>query len=124
MKSIAIVVPSIRPKLFEKFMAAWHPLFRKHNCEVIVVWDGAIPRVCFYNTPGRTAKELMGKHATCLTNFNAGIRNLGFAFVAKNLPDIKVIITLDDDEMPQGDPIADHLDALYRRVPISWSSRK
>lgn len=104
-------------------MADWTPLFKKHNCKIITVIDGKIPRVFDYpSLRGQTGKEVMGKQASCLTNFNAGIRNLGFAYVAKYLPDVDVLITLDDDETPRGDTIQDHLDALASRAPIHWTS--
>ncbi len=93
------------------------PLFHKHDVELVVVRDGKEPEV-----RGLLAKEVMGKHHTCLTNLNAGIRNLGFAYVAKYLPDVEFIITLDDDEVPIKDTIQDHLDALNARVPVSWIS--
>lgn len=64
----------------------------------------------------------MGKYADCITNHNGGVRNLGFAYVAKYLPEVETIITLDDDVIPMGDPIQDHLDALECRVPTSWMS--
>lgn len=64
----------------------------------------------------------MGKYASCLTNFNAGIRNLGFAYVARFLPELETVVTLDDDVTPIGDTIQDHVDALEKRVPISWIS--
>jgi reversibly glycosylated polypeptide / UDP-arabinopyranose mutase len=115
MKNIAIVLPTIRD--IEPFMEAWRPLFKKHDVELLVVYDGRTPEI-----RGHSAKQVMGRHRHCLTNFNAGIRNLGFAYIAKYLPDIEYIITLDDDEAPIGDPIQDHLDALNRRVPVSWIS--
>lgn len=115
MKNVAVVVPTIRD--MNPFMKAWQPLFDKHEVELVVVHDGKIPIV-----RKEDPKSVMGKYADCLTNFNAGIRNLGFAYVAKYLPDVEYIITLDDDEVPIGDPIQDHLDALNRRVPASWIS--
>lgn len=116
-QTIGIVIPTIRPESFKKFMQAWQPLFDKHNCKIVVVYDGKNPIV-----NGLDAKAVMGKYASCLTNFNAGIRNLGFAYIAKYCPSIEYIITLDDDETPIGDPIADHINALNMRVPISWLS--
>lgn len=115
MASVACVIPTIRD--MKPFMEAWRPLFALHDVKVLVVYDGEEPRV-----EGKTAKEVMGKYADCLTNFNAGIRNLGFAYIAKYLPEIEYIITLDDDEVPIGDPIQDHINALNRRVPVSWIS--
>lgn len=119
MSNLAIVVPTVgyRKPIFDAFMEAWHPLFSQHKAEIIIVTDGKKPTV-----NGKSVKEVMGKYGDCLTNFNGGIRNLGFAYVAKHLPEVEIIITLDDDEVPIGDPIQDHLDALSRRVPVSWIS--
>lgn len=115
MKTTAIVLPTIRD--IRPFMKAWQPLFDKHDVELLVVYDGKVPKV-----RNETVNTLMGEYADCISNFNGGIRNLGFAYIAKYLPDVEYIITLDDDEVPIGDPIQDHLDALNRRVPISWMS--
>lgn len=119
MSNIAVVVPTVesRSEIFDKFMAAWQPLFDKHDVFFVKVLDGDKPTVL-----GHEAKAVMGKSANCLTNYNAGIRNLGFAYIARFLPDIEYIITLDDDETPLGDPIADHLSALNRSVPVTWLS--
>lgn len=116
---IAAVIPTIesRKDIFNKFMEAWSPLFDGYNVELVIVTDGENPTV-----NGKSAKEVMGKYASCLSNFNAGIRNLGFAYIAKYLPDVEYIITLDDDCLPLGDPIGDHIRALDMRVPISWMS--
>jgi hypothetical protein len=122
MKNIAVVIPTIRPKEFEKFMGAWWPLFQKHNVEIVIVHDGEIPTVEIHGSNKKlTADDIMGKYVGCLSNFNAGIRNLGFAWAALH-PEIEYIITLDDDEIPIGDPIQDHIDALNMRVPVSWMS--
>ena len=115
MSNIAIVIPTIRD--MRPFMEAWRPLFDKHNVELLVVYDGDVPKV-----RNETVNTLMGKYKDCIVNFNAGVRNLGFAYVAKYLPDVEYIITLDDDEVPIGDPIQDHIDALNKRVPVSWMS--
>lgn len=117
MNNIAVVIPTIRPASMKIFLDAWRPLFQKHNVLLVRVDDGEKPTVLGYSP-----KEVMGKYAECLTNFNAGIRNLGFAYVAKYLPYIEYIITLDDDEVPIGDPIQDHIDALNKKVPVSWLS--
>lgn len=119
--NVAIVVPTIRPESMKTFMKAWQPLFDKHEIELVVVHDGETPTVSHNHDTWRQ-DSIMGKYEDCLTNFNAGIRNLGFAYVAKYLPHIEAIITLDDDEVPIGDPIQDHVDALNMEVPISWIS--
>lgn len=119
MSKIAVVTPTVkgREEQFAKFAEAWKPLFDRHDAEFIIVTDGEKPSV-----QGMDSKKVMGEHASCLSNFNGGIRNLGFAYIAKYLPDVEVIITLDDDTTPVGDTIQDHLDALNQRVPISWIS--
>lgn len=122
MSNIAIVVPTIRPQSYLNFLSDWASIFRKHEITMVAVYDGKNPTVHRELFPGLIANKVMGKYASSLTNFNAGIRNLGFAYVAKFMPEIEYIITLDDDEKPIGDPIQDHIDALNKRVPISWMS--
>lgn len=125
---IVVVVPTIRPQSMSTFMASWESLFRKHKVCLVKVIDGDKPEVQGYDYAielklvTQTAKEIMGSYVDCLTNFNAGIRNLGFAYVAKYHPSAEYIITLDDDEIPIGDPVADHVRALNMRVPVSWLS--
>ena len=115
--SIAVVVPTIRPDDMKAFKKAWKPLFDKHDVQLIVVLDGKVPTVDDF-----TAKEVMGKYADTIFNFNGGVRNLGFAWVAKYMPEVEYIFTFDDDVRPKGDTIQDHLDALNSRVPVSWLS--
>lgn len=114
---IAVVVPTIRPESMKRFEQAWQPLFDKHQAKLITVWDGDNPTV-----EGKSVEDVMGKHAGAIVNRNGGIRNLGFAYVAKYMPDVEYIITLDDDTLPIGDPIADHLWILNQQVPVSWFS--
>jgi len=121
MKEIAIVIPTIRPDSFKKFVKAWKPLFKKHKAEVIAVIDGDKPYLehltenSIYNP-----REIMGKYADLIFNKNDGVRNLGFAYVARFMPEIDIIMTLDDDVRPCGDTIQDHLNALDKKVPVSW----
>jgi len=114
---IAIVVPTIRPKSYEGFIDTWMGWFDVHNVKVVTVWDGVHPMVC-----GKTIKEVMGKYSDLIYNFNDGVRNLGFAYVQRFLPEVDTIITMDDDVEPSGDTLNDHLDALERFVPTSWLS--
>lgn len=120
---IAVIVPTVdyRKEIFDKFMEAWRPLFVVHQVRFIKVLDGEEPKL-YDGDKEYSVKDIMGKYGSCLTNFNAGIRNLGFAYVAKYLPKIEYIITLDDDEVPIGDPIQDHITQLQRKVPVSWIS--
>jgi reversibly glycosylated polypeptide/UDP-arabinopyranose mutase len=114
---LAVVVPTIRPESFKKFADAWEPLLNKYNVHFIKVEDGDKPMANFLSV-----KDIMGKDADLIYNKTDGVRNLGFAFVAKYLPNVDTIITLDDDTLPIGDTIKDHLDTLNKRVPINWIS--
>lgn len=121
---IAVVVPTVkgREETYDAFVKAWEPLFKKHYLTFITVYDGEKPTVSIDGRVVADIDGLMGKYAGCISNFNGGVRNLGFAYIAKNLPQVEYIITLDDDTRPVGDTIQDHIDALNKRVPISWMS--
>jgi len=121
MSNIAVVIPSIRPLMIEPFSEAWRPLFDYHKVEVVVVEDGDTPFVLHKGTT-YTPQEIMGDYTDIIFNKNDGIRNLGFAFVKKRLPDTQYIFTTDDDCFPVGDTLADHLAQLGKMVPISWLS--
>lgn len=110
---IAVIVPTIREEKLNEFLIAWKPLFEKHNVKLYIVKDGKNPTV-----NGKTIKEVMGKYSKLIYNFNDGIRNLGFAQAYKDGADI--FISLDDDTLPEGDTIQDHLDILNTKQPISW----
>lgn len=114
---IACVVPTIRPEHYARFCAAWADLFARHQVRLITVWDGDTPTV-----EGRTAADLLGDDADLIYHRSDVCRNLGFVYVAATMPDVTHILTLDDDVVPHGDTIADHLAALDRHVPISWLS--
>lgn len=127
MKNIAVVVPTNRPEKMVTFLEKWEPLFHKHNITPIIVEDGEKPVLHFmneeYHIDGKwSVKDIMGKDSDLIFNKNDGVRNLGFAFIEFYLPETEIIITLDDDVEPCGDTIQDHLDALERRVPVSWLS--
>ena len=117
MKNTAIVIPTIRvQESMPAFMKAWQPLFDKHDVELIVIDDtGDHPQVIHNGENKELQHEL-------ISNKCAGVRQLGFLYIAKHLPRVEYIITLDDDETPIGDPIQDHIDQLNRKVPISWIS--
>lgn len=119
MNKIAVVVPTIRPEQYEKFLAAWTPLFQKHNVTLYKVVDGDEPVVVVpgISTP-YTVEEIMGECSDLIYNKNDGVRNLGFALAYRQGADI--ILTLDDDTLPVGDTIQDHLDALNKSYPVSW----
>lgn len=112
-QNIAVVVPTVREEKLKEFLLAWDGLFKKHNVMLYVVKDGKNPTV-----NGESVKSVMGKYSKLIYNFNDGVRNLGFAKAYKDGADI--IISLDDDVLPCGDTIQDHLDVLNTKQPISW----
>lgn len=114
---IAVVIPTIRPAKYKDFLNKWRDYFDKPGIILVTVLDGEKPTV-----NGKTAEEVMGKEADLIYNFNDGVRNLGFAYVAKELNMCETIISFDDDVEPDGDTIQQHLDALSMRVPITWMS--
>jgi len=121
-KNIAVVVPTIRPESINAFIEAWKVLFVKHNVELLIVVDGDIPYIQFMNGDKGflNTKEL--DEDNLISNYCAGVRQLGFKYIAQHLPNIEYIFTTDDDCFPIGDPIQDHIDQLNRKVPISWLS--
>jgi len=130
MSNIAVVIPTIRMKeSMPAFMKAWQPLFDKHNVVLIVIEDGENPKLtCSYEVAAEVDTQKIETTRAELdteglvSNYCAGVRQLGFLYIAKHLPEVKYIITLDDDEFPIGDTIQDHIDQLNRKVPISWLS--
>lgn len=121
---IAIVVPTIREEKFEEFIGSWAFLFTKHKVNLYVVRDGKKPTVQKINyetgeiSKEYSVKDIMGKYSKLIYNFNDGVRNLGFAMAYKDGADI--VVSLDDDVLPEGDTIQDHLDILNTRQPISY----
>lgn len=124
--TIACVVPTIRPEQHTAFLEAWAPLFDRHSVEVLTVWDGDTPTVESSNHLGRgfDAADILGQDADLIYNRSDVCRNLGFAYIARHLPNVTHILTLDDDVVPlhETDPIEEHLYWLDQRVPISWLS--
>jgi reversibly glycosylated polypeptide / UDP-arabinopyranose mutase len=117
---IAVIIPTIRPEKFKLWLEKWTPLIKKHNAQLVTVFDGDNPQV-LHNGNKYSVTEIMEEYKDVIFNRTAACRNLGFAYAYKYLnPDI--YITLDDDEDPINDSIQDHLDALNMRVPVSWIS--
>lgn len=125
---IAVVVPTIREDKLKVFLNAWDFLFKKHNVSLYIVRDGKEPTVEVSGAGKKLfglnlhvkykVKEVMGKYSDLIYNLNDGVRNLGFAKAYKDGADI--IISLDDDTLPEGDTIQDHIDILNTRQPISF----
>lgn len=129
-KDIAVVVPSHRQELTDSFLKAWQSLFDKHNVEFILVDDSGDEPMINHDTGITPVTKTMNVRMNArdldvknlVSNKCAGVRQLGFQYVAQYLPSVKYVITLDTDVSPIGDPIQDHIDALNMRVPISWIS--
>ena len=121
MDNLAVVVPTIRPERYKEFLRAWQKLFSGYDVDLITVWDGNRPYLT-HNNKKYSLKKIMGEDQDLIYNKNDGVRNLGFAYIAKALPQVDTIITLDDDVKPIGDPLGAHLMALKRPKPVSWLS--
>lgn len=115
---IAIVVPTIRLKeSMPNFIDKWQELFDKHHITLITVVDGDKPYILYNGNkiyPPKHIVKLVG-------NYTAAVCNYGYWYLSK-LKWIKYVIQLNDDVIPVGDPIQNHIDQLNRRVPISWMS--
>lgn len=126
MSHIAVVVPTIRPESYAVFEKAWSELFAHHRVVLIRIQDGATPRLDtrWYGEPKHVDSwdnlDFMGDDADLIHNFSPACRNLGFAYIAKYMPQVNRIITLDDDTEPFLDTIADHLKVLDTNTSISW----
>jgi len=115
MKNIAVICGTIRPETIDNFKKEWQPFFDKHNVEFILVMDGDDQYIEHDGKRINIKSDLVSK-------FSAGCKQLGFLYILQSLPNVEYVICLDDDVSPIGDPIQDHIDALDRRVPISWLS--
>jgi len=121
---IAVCVPTCRIDLYyERFMPAWKDLFEKHDVKLFTTVDGKNPEdimLTIDNEPVGDAAGIMKDDFDLLYSGNAGHKLLAFYEIAKYYPEIEYIICLDDDVVPLGDTIQDHVSALNMRVPISW----
>lgn len=125
--NIAVVVPTCRDQQIGSFMAAWDSQFRKHNATVLIVRDDTQSGDIYRWQDGVTylvsdEDHSLGNYKGIVARKSPACRCLGFAYIAKNLPDAEYIVTLDDDVEPDGDTIGDHVAALGMRAPTSWLS--
>ena len=106
-QKIAVVVPTIRPESWKLFIEAWEPLFEKHEIDLFKVNDaGEFPVCQHFEYPEPTQPGIhTAKDAPWLFNKTDGCRNLGFWAAYKW--GAEIIISLDDDVYPVGDPIQD-----------------
>ena len=118
---IAVIVPTIRPELFEsEFMPAWSEVFKKNKVHLYAVHDGDKPTVMYRNMVLNEAPiELETATYPFIYNRSDCVRNLGFLTALQHTnPDI--YISLDDDVLPHGDTIQKHVEALQSYVSLDW----
>jgi len=119
---IAVIVPTIREEKLKEFLNAWKFIFLKHFVNLYIVHDGKKPylekRIAFKEPELKTIEDVMGNYSNLIYNFNDGIRNLGFAEAYKD--GNEYFLSLDDDTLPDGDTIQDHIDVLNSKKPISY----
>lgn len=123
---IAVIVPTIRRELFiQTFLPAWRNLFQKHEVSLCIVKDGEEPNVEIAKYPldtGEHTNEFFTRaELEPIYNFTDACRNLGF-YLAKREIDPDIYISLDDDVLPVGDPIQDHVDALSQTALLDWGN--
>jgi len=127
--SVACVVPTNRKIALDAFVEAWREQFSCNDCDLIVIRDDT-PKgeIWLYGRRDMrgsivsNVNETLGEHSHLVVRRSPACRNAGFAFIAKHMPGVEKIVTLDDDVSPDGDTIGDHLRALDLRVPVSWFS--
>ena len=126
--TIAVIVPTIRPELFEnEFLPKWQKLFDKHEVELFVVNDGENPTASVYRCGmmehyEKVALRAMTQaHQDIFYNRTDAIRNFGFA-LAKLRYNPDIYISLDDDvsPLPGSDPIQEHIDAFRETYTLDW----
>jgi len=136
MKKISVVVPTIRPTCLERFLQEWNSLFRKHQIDLFIIWDGEkqIVENKIYNATGVRMTNIFDvedilpekKNRDLICNFSTSCKNLGLAAVAVTAPDTDIVIVLDDDCYPSRtekyyDAIAQHAEILDARGPLRWT---
>lgn len=121
--NIVIVVPTIRPDVLNAtFIPAWQAQINRYQARLLVVLDGDEPQVTEISNPkcNFKRKDLPKTERGLIFDHTDAVRNLGFLYVARYLPETDIILTLDDDVKPHADTIGDHVKALSSKVPISW----
>ena len=120
-QKIAVVVPTIRPESWKLFFEAWKPIFLKHQVGLFKVDDSGDWPTVKWSLPDSDMKVFeIKKSQNWLFNKSDCCRNGGFLFAYEWGADI--IISLDDDVYPVGDPIQDHINALSMSVSPTWMS--
>lgn len=119
---IVCVVPTVRPQQYAEFRAAWKRLFDYYEVTTVTIWDGDTPRLEVNGEDlGPVLDHVNPLHHDLLHFKSDCCRNAGFLWAAENVK-ATVVVTADDDvrPLPGTDPIADHLNVLGTRKPVSW----
>jgi len=111
----AVVIPTIRPKSFKKFLAAWNPLFIKHNVHLVVLEDDATRHDLGLDVLANFTHLCRADVPNFIPTQTDMIRSWGFYHVW-NYKLATHVLTLDDDVTPVGDPFAE-----YERVFLEGS---
>jgi hypothetical protein len=122
--TIAVIVPTIRPELFEnEFLPKWQELFYKHGVHLFVVHDGNDPLVSSSVWTGGPIelRDHSKYFQDVFYNRTDAIRNFGF-ITAYKYSDPDIYISLDDDvsPLPGSDPIQQHIDAFRETYTLDW----
>ncbi len=108
--SICCVIPTNRPDKFLEFLDAWTPLFEKHDVTLYVIEDNPYPKI---EMPKVKFPLLHFSHnyiPSFIPKFTGAIRSYGFLLAYREGFDIT--LTLDDDVVPIGDPIAEYIEGF------------
>lgn len=119
MKKIAIVVPTNRPEMIDGFIAAWGGAIKRHHASLYIVLDGDEPKIQITRDRQNTfVADVPSEVRHLVCTGSDVVRNAGIYQAVKD--GAEIIITLDDDVLPCGETIKDHIETLAKRVPISW----
>lgn len=119
---IAVVLPTCRPEALEHWHIAWQEQFEKHNATLYIIHDA--PSVSKGHLPAKhrcwsDIDKSWGEDALIFPRHSDGVRCYGFWLAVKDGADI--VLTLDDDVVPNEDTIGRHLDALAPRAVNRWA---
>lgn len=122
----AIVVPSNRPERLCLFIAAWADQFKREDVRLIICEDAPAATVALVPTWAEhyawpQIDDRLGEKADCIPRRAGGIRSFGF-WLAGMDKSIDMIVSLDDDCMPNGNEnlIAAHWSMLEQPRTLRW----
>lgn len=115
----ALVIPTVRPDEFEKFILAWEELIVKHDVHLIVVEDAPqlSEKVLKITEPFKNTLFSWKSLAPGIAKRTDMIRNLGFHYAYTT--DCDYILTLDDDVRPVKDIFEEYEKGFERKYPFS-----